>query len=351
MKSKFIFILIPVALFIAACADKESKGVPFITIGSGQMPDISRDNENNLHLVYGHGDSIFYALSSNEGKSFSSPDLVTVIPGLAASHMRGPQIASGNGVNVIACDNAGNIFSYSRESSGTWSPAAKVNDVDTVAKEQLMDLAADGGHYFAVWLDLRNKHNEIYGASSMDAGKSWSKNRLIYASPDTTVCECCKPSVVVSEKNVYVMFRNWLKGNRDLYLIGSSDRGTSFGQAIKLGNDSWPLNGCPMDGGGLVVDNKGMTKTVWVRKKTIYSCEPGKPEEAIGQGRSCTIESVNGKNVYAWTENGKVVVVNPKGEKILLGDGSMPVLKSVSNSAVLCIWQAEDQIRSAMVNL
>ena len=352
MKSKFIAILIPVVFFIEACADKESKGVSFITIGSGQMPDVSRDNENNLHLVYGRSDSIFYSMSPNDGKSFSSPALVAVIPGLAASHMRGPQIASANnGVNVIACNNAGNIFSFSKESSGNWSQAIIVNDVDTVAKEQLMDVGADDGHYFAVWLDLRSKHNEIYGASSADAGKSWSKNRLIYASPDTTVCECCKPSVAVKGNNVYVMFRNWLKGNRDLYLIESFDNGTSFGQATKLGNDNWPLNGCPMDGGGLVVNNKGMTETVWVRKKTIYTCEPGNREEAIGQGRSCTIESVDGKNVYAWTEDGNVVVVNAKGEKTLIGPGSMPVLKSVNNSTVLCFWQTDDQIRSAVVNL
>ena len=40
------------------------------------------------------------------------------------------------------------------------------------------------------------------------------KRNLSGASPDTTVCECCKPSVVIEGNNVYVMFRNWLNGNR-----------------------------------------------------------------------------------------------------------------------------------------
>jgi hypothetical protein len=57
---------------------------------------------------------------------------------------------------------------------------------------------------------------------------------MIYASPDTTVCECCKPSVAMKGNSVYVMFRNWLNGNRDLYLIQSSDNGNTFRQVQKI---------------------------------------------------------------------------------------------------------------------
>jgi Neuraminidase (sialidase) len=95
---------------------------------------------------------------------------------------------------------------------------------------------------------LRDKHNKIFGAKSTDGGKTWGKNIMIYASPDTTVCECCKPSVVMKGNNIYVMFRNWLNGNRDLHIIQSTDIGLNFGQAQKLGAGSWTLNGCPMDG-------------------------------------------------------------------------------------------------------
>ena len=76
-----------------------------------------------------------------------------------------------------------------------------MNDPDTTAKEGLMALSADKENVFAVWLDLRgNKRNKIYGAKSIDGGKTWSKNIMIYTSPDTTVCECCKPSVDMLEK-------------------------------------------------------------------------------------------------------------------------------------------------------
>ena len=56
------------------------------------------------------------------------------------------------------------------------------------------------------------------------------------------------------ENHVYVMFRNFLNGNRDLYLIQSDDTGATFGTAQKLGIGSWQLDGCPMDGGSISMD-------------------------------------------------------------------------------------------------
>jgi hypothetical protein len=60
-----------------------------LTITKGQMPYITLDKNNALHIVYGRGDSIMY-ISSKDGRSYSFPSLVVVLPGLAASSMRGP---------------------------------------------------------------------------------------------------------------------------------------------------------------------------------------------------------------------------------------------------------------------
>ena len=335
----------------ASCThDSPEKGM---VIGDGQMPNIAKDPKNNLHLVYGIGDSIIYVASTNSGKTFSSPTLVAVLPKLGASHMRGPQIvATSEGVAITACNTLGDIFSYVKDEAGNWRQAARVNDADTVAKEGLMALSADGPNAFAVWLDLRdNGHNKIFGARSNDRGKTWSKNFLVYSSPDGSVCECCKPSTLMKGDHVYVMFRNWLNGNRDLYLVQSSDGGNTFGQAQKLGEGSWKLDGCPMDGGAFVVTESGNVETVWKRKDNIYACEPGKPEARIGEGRNCTIETVNGKNVYAWTENGRVVLLKPGGTKEKLGAGSLPILKSLDNAHIICVWENEKQIHSSIVGL
>lgn len=352
MKPIFLLAILTTFILFQSCKDQTKENNAGSAIAKGQMPNITKDHSGVLHLVYGNGDSILYFFSDNNGNTFSSPALISVLPGLAASHMRGPQIATtDSAVIVMACNEDGDIFSFTKNKSGKWTAASRVNDADTVAKEGLMALAADGQNTFAVWLDLRDKHNKIFGARSTDGGNTWSKNIMIYTSPDSSVCECCKPSVVMERNNVYVMFRNWLHGNRDLYLIQSSDAGNRFGEAQKLGNGSWALNGCPMDGGGLTISDNNNIQTVWHRQSKIFSCEPGKQEIELGKGKSCTMESVNGQNVYAWTENGEVVILKQQAVKINLGKGQLPLLKSVDKKHIVCIWENEKQIYKAVVEL
>ncbi len=337
---------------LLSCNEKKIVSKTDFVIANGQMPEIIKDKNGDLQLVYGVGDSIMYTYSSDDGNSFSPPSVIAVLPDLYSFAMRGPQIAAtGNDIIVTACNSMGNIYSYYKENKN-WKKGARINDMDTVAKEGLMALSADGENAFAIWLDLRgNKRNKLYGAQSKDGGKTWSENLLVYTSPDTSVCECCKPSVVMRGNDVYVMFRNRLKGNRDLYLIQSTDGGASFGKAQKLGTGSWKLNACPMDGGGLAIDKNGKVQTVWKRNENIFTAVPGIPEIKIGNGRNCTVESVGNKNVYAWTENGNVIFIKANGEKKVLGNGSQPVIKALDNDHVICLWQNEKQIHASILKI
>jgi hypothetical protein len=341
-----------VAFFVLASMYGKRKIVDDRVIAQGKMPNLAKDKDNNIHLVYGTGDSIMYVFSKN-GKSFSAPSLVAVLPNLFASAMRGPQIAaSDNSITVTACTSNGNIFSYNKPATGKWSKATKLNEVDEVAKEALMSVGADGKSAYAVWLSVNGlKGQSVYGARSNDGGKTWSKNMVVYASPDSTVCECCKPSVVVNDNSVYVMFRNWLNGSRDLYVIESKNGGKSFEQAQKLGEGSWKLKGCPMDGGGLAIGKNGTAETVWRREGKIFASTVGLPEKEIGEGRGCTIETVNGKKVYAWGQSGDVIVMKPGGTKINLGKGSSPLVKALDVEHVMCVWENERQIHAAIVEL
>lgn len=352
MKALSLLAMVFIIVFFSACTEQKKSAAEQLIIAQGQMPAVAKDNSGKLHLVFGTGDSIMYTVSTDNGISFSTPALIDVLPELVASHTRGPQItASDNGLTVIACNGPGNIFCYTKNDTGKWKSGARVNDVDTVSKEGLMALSGDGQNTFAVWLDLRDKHNKIFGAKSNDGGASWLPNSLIYASPDSTVCECCKPSVLVKGTDVYVMFRNWLNGNRDLYLMHSADAGKSFGQAQKLGNESWALNGCPMDGGSLAIDNNGNLQTVWRRQGKIFLCEPGKPEIELGEGKGCTMELIGEKKVYAWTEKGEVICLLPGGKKELLGKGQQPIIKIMNDKQIICIWEDEKQIHRSILQI
>ena len=58
MRSSIIIISIA---FIFLCSCKNENGNPVIAVG--QMPNLVKDNSDNIHLVYGNGDSILYSYS------------------------------------------------------------------------------------------------------------------------------------------------------------------------------------------------------------------------------------------------------------------------------------------------
>lgn len=344
----FSYLLI---LVLFACQQKND--VPLTPkIADGQMPNIAIDNAGNVHLVYGSGDSVLYAVSNDGGSTFSAPVLVNVLPGLYSFATRGPQIAVTNsGVTITACDKQGNIFSYQKSDNSAWIKTGRVNDVDSIAKEGLMALGGDGNTLFAAWLDLRNNsRNNIEGALSTDGGKTWQPNILVYASPDSSVCECCKPSAIVKGNNVYVMFRNWLNGNRDLYVATSPDGGKHFNVPEKAGLGNWALNGCPMDGGGLAVNTSQQVQTVWRRHDSIFASMPGKAETTLGKGKGCSVASAGDKNVYAWSDDGTIVCQLPDGTKQQLGKGELPIVKTVGNT-IVCVWENNKQVQRAVIKI
>lgn len=323
------------------------------TIANGQMPNVVVDKSNTIHVVYGVGDSILYTFSTDKGATFSAPALIAELPHVYAFATRGPQVAATqNGLVVTGCTKNGDIYAYTKTGSGGWSRGIKVNDADSVAKEGLMALSADANNVYAVWLDLRgNRRNKIYGAKSVDGGNTWLANKLVYASPDSSVCECCKPSVLVNQNNVHVMFRNWLNGNRDLYLVSSANLGESFGNAQKLGNGSWPLNGCPMDGGGITLNEDNSIQTVWRRESNVYAASPGKPETLLGEGTSCSITNIGNNNFYAWSRNDTVEVLTPGNKKLALGRGFIPIIKPVDDEHIICVWENDKVLHASVVGM
>ncbi|WP_240163435.1 sialidase family protein [Spirosoma taeanense] len=271
------------------------------TIGEGTHPAVAIDPAGKVHVVYGQGQKILYSTSAT-GESFSRPQLIDSLPGLHLGASRGPQIAATSGSVVItAIDKAGDVWAYRLDrTTGHWQKRITVTDVPRTALEGFVTLTAGPDDTFnAFWLDLRgNKRNKIAGAHSTNGGRTWSANRIIYQSPDGTVCECCQLTAVSRGDQVVLMFRNFLKGSRDMYLISSADGGQTFGRAVRLGVGTWLLNACPMDGGGLFINPQGAIWTVWRRRDTLFTARPGEAETKIAVGKNPKIVStLNGTYV------------------------------------------------------
>lgn len=298
-------------------------------------------------VVFGSPDHVWFAASHDGGKTFGAPVQVAAVPGLMLGMHRGPRIAiTKKEIVITAISNqtkggSGNLVAWrSGDGGGTWSKEAQVNDLAAAAREGLHAMAAGpDGKLYAIWLDDRSKGKELALSMSVDGGATWSKNQIVYSSPEGTICECCHPSIVVNDEGmVFAMFRNWLKGSRDMYLATSRDGGKTF-QTQKLGNETWKLNGCPMDGGGLAVSGRTVN-VVYRRGNTIYVDEPGEPEVELGIGKN----PATAGSVVLWsTAAGLMGQTSPGKPALVDAKGAYPVAAE-RGGRVLVAWQSDGRI-------
>jgi hypothetical protein len=239
----------------------------------------------------------------------------------------------------------GELFAWRSTDGGkTWSKPTQISDVPGAAREGLHALAAGPkGVVFATWLDLRQKGTRLMATVSKDNGATWSPNFAVYESPDGHICECCHPSAVIAADGaIHVMFRNWLGGSRDMWLASSRDGGKSF-TSKKVGEGTWVLNACPMDGGGLAAKATGEIVTSWRRDKTIYWTDGSQfhaPEWA-GKDSALTLDA-QGKPVIVWTEGMRVIAYDGAVQELAPHGGFASV--AASKAGVLAAWESGNGI-------
>ena len=318
-------------------------------IAAGQQPQIARDAKGTLRVIYGNGDTIFCATSSDNGLRFSPPQPVGVVPQLHLGMFRGPQVASSKNYTLVsAMDKGGTIHVFRlHHPTGQWTKASRINDVEASTPEGLMALAADDAdHFYATWLDVRDdQKNKIYFSQSTDQGLSWAPNRLVYKGPEGTVCECCRPSIAAQGSQVAIMFRNKVNGSRDLYLTQSETAGKTFSEPLKLGKGTWQLNACPMDGGGLVISPASGITTVWQRAGKVYVAKPGAVEQEISAGRRCSIASPENP-VITWQQGEDLkLMILKENRTVDVGKGGFLKVARTQDGKILGVWEADKVIR------
>lgn len=259
---------------------------------------------------------VFVARSSDGGTTFATPVKVAHVPKLMLGLRRGPRIAV-NGPNLTVTVNAHELLAFTSSDGGsTWSGPVIVNRVPTSAREGLHDLAAGpDGRLFVTWLDLRNGKMELWGAWSNDGGRTWGANERVYRSPDKSICECCHPSALFdADGHLAVMWRNSIEGARDMWIAVRARGAAEFGPATKLGEGSWKLNACPMDGGRIVVLGGGAFGAVWTRNGEVYFSRREGAETRLGQGKQpVAVLARNGRPLVVWQQGTGLVsaVGNP----------------------------------------
>jgi len=315
-------------------------------------------------MTFGAGSSIYYASSTDAGRTFAPQVKVADSGALALGRHRGPRVVIlkdsilisavvaekvATGQHAHGLPDGGNLTVWRSTDRGrTWQRAGVVNDVAAAPREGLHAMAAaPDGSVFAVWLDQRTPGMKLYGARSKDGGVTWSKNVEVYRSPDGAICSCCHPSLGFDGKRIWVMWRNVVDGFRDLY-ASYSDDGVHFTPANKQGDGAWKINACPMDGGGFVLNN-GKVTSAWRRESDVYLAEPGRPEKLLGPGKDVAITRTNRGAYLAWTKGSSIVAYSPdvpEPQVLAAGGGFVTLLALPGGGGVLAAWESQGSIET-----
>ncbi|MEZ5403545.1 MAG: sialidase family protein [Bryobacteraceae bacterium] len=346
-------MVLPLALLLAMKVTPPSPDVKY------QQPQLASTGDR-IGMVFGAGNDIYYAASSDDGATFSGPVRIPAGGKLALGRHRGPRVAfqAGN-IVITAVAGArgggadGDLLAWRSTDDGqTWQGPVRVNDVEGSAREGLHAMANGNGAIVAVWLDLRAKGTRLYGSQSIDGGLTWSKDFLVYESPDGTICQCCHPTVKIGlAGDVHVMWRNALDGSRDLFYSRSPAGQPAFSLASRLGRGTWKIDACPMDGGGLAVSATGKIYTVWRRENSIFVALPGSPESELGRGKDPAIAAGLNDDVFAvWTASDGIRSRSSREDRetLLSPSGAYPQV-IYTGKRILAVWEQDGGIATGTV--
>lgn len=324
--------------------------VAVATAFAGTQPHLTVAGDQ-VYVAFGQGDTISVARSSDGGRSFDGPVALPSQGTLSLGMHRGPRIA-GTSRTVLVAAVVGSkgggadgdvVLFRSSDRGSTWTAPMVINDVPGAAREGLHALAASpSGLVVIAWLDLRHGGTRIYAAISRDHGANWAPDTLVYNSPGGSVCECCHPSVAISDAGeIAVMFRNNLDGNRDLYVARYSRSGT-FAPASKLGISSWALKACPMDGGAVAFDGASIA-AIWRRENDVFLTTAKTPEQRLARGRDPVLSQMGRHRDMAWNDGNGVMLARGDGAPIPLGPGRFPSVLSLPTATVIA-WEHQGQV-------
>ena len=333
-----------------------------IQVGSGVQPQLAA-NQKMVAVAFGADSAVYFSASTDHARTFTTPVKVAAAPMLALGRHRGPRIAITPSAIVISAlvgtkmppGSDGDLKTWRSTDGGkTWSEGARINDVTGSAREGLHTMVArPDGLLFAAWLDLREKGTRLYSAVSKDNGATWSKNTLVYDPPSGHICECCHPTAIFDAKGaIDVMWRNALDGARDMYVARSNDGGATFTGAEKQGANSWQLDACPMDGGGLAFDPAGALVSIWRRQNDVYLSGKNGAEEKLEAGKDPAI-AAGADGVYAiWTTAAGIRLRTPHAAQptTIAPQGAFPQLIAVPNGPMLAAWEDRGQVFIQPVN-
>jgi len=234
--------------------------------------DVHADRDR-VHLLVGervaHGIALRHRRSDDGGATWSAPtavggDAVEIFSPHPGEH---PQIAA-RGDRVLALwttrdtetKRGGPIAgAVSSDGGASWRPVANPAGSSSAGYHGLIEIAADGDAFHAVWLRPSGQEAAVtqglHYARSTD-GEHWDA----VATLDADTCRCCWNRVVATGDGVGVLYRDGKPRDMAFAVLANG----AWREPVAAGRFDWGFEGCPHVGGALTSDGKrAVDALVW----------------------------------------------------------------------------------------
>ncbi len=256
--------------------------IPISTPNQGRVPEIAYDKNGTLHLTYGKENDAFYVNSRDNGKTFSAPVKLNQRAGtVTVGGERGAKIVIGkNGIihSVwLGHYKMGGGVWYTRSTDGgkTFAPERNMQETP-IGCDSPTIVADNAGNVMVFWLDARlpkDPENPVTDAiilaRSTNNGETFSKDEIVKYDFVGRACACCRLEARLQGDDVYIAFRTGWHSIRDFYLLKGRKLENNF-KAIRVSDDKWSLEGCPMSGADFQVANNQRVLLSWMSQGKIY---------------------------------------------------------------------------------
>lgn len=344
-----VLATVPVAALLAPLVTEAAPGVKTLRVpGGGIQPQVVADGAGTVHLIYFRGPpasgDVYYVRSRDGGETFGPPLRVNHQKGsaVAVGNIRGPQVAVGkNGRVHVAWNGSGKarprglpnpklpedspyrlsapmLYTRLNDEGTAFEPERNLMS-STYALDGGGSVAADAaGNVYVIWHAPAaggpggEAGRAVWVARSTDEGRTFAAEMRANRKP-TGACGCCGLRCFADSRgHLYVLYRSATDMlNRDMYLLGSRNRGGEFG-AVRL--DTWRVPKCVMSSAALVESPGGDVLAAWetrgqvrfarLRRDRLEASPVVAPPGRHGGGRRFPALSAGpgGRVLLAWTE-------------------------------------------------
>jgi len=236
---------------------------------SGRDPQIGVRASGELFLTKVEGGNLWLHTSLDGGDSFDEGVRVNDVEGEVSSQGEASPLLTVRTMHEFyslwqtRAQGATKLrFARSMNWGKSFSMAVDVDPAGAASQSFFTMNVSPQGIVYAAWLDGRDRAktggSAVYLARSTDRGATFEKGVRVSLDANAEVCPCCRPSIAFNGGDtVHVSWRAVFANNvRDFVVATSTDGGKSWGNAVRVAEDNWSINGCPHSGSSMALLGK-----------------------------------------------------------------------------------------------